>query len=82
MAGEEGVTEAVLRSKITEELQATHVEIEDMSGMYSLASQITPPRPLQHLLPTLLFSYHARNAVQMAFTDGMKVDAARHTLRS
>ncbi|PMD67125.1 bola-like protein [Hyaloscypha bicolor E] len=32
MVGEPGVTEVGLRAKITEQLQATHVEIEDMSG--------------------------------------------------
>ncbi|KAH8779305.1 bola protein [Hyaloscypha finlandica] len=32
MAEESGVTEVGLRAKITEQLQATHVEIEDMSG--------------------------------------------------
>ncbi|KAN0101696.1 bola-like protein [Hyaloscypha variabilis] len=32
MAEESPVTEAGLKAKITEQLQATHVEIEDMSG--------------------------------------------------
>jgi len=32
MAEESGVTEAGLKTKIIEQLQATHVEIEDMSG--------------------------------------------------
>lgn len=36
---ESGVTEESLRTKITEQLQATHVEIEDMSGVYPT----TPP---------------------------------------
>jgi hypothetical protein len=33
MAEESGVTENVLKTKITQQLQATHVEIEDMSGI-------------------------------------------------
>jgi hypothetical protein len=33
MAEASGVTEADLKAKITERLQATHVEIEDMSGI-------------------------------------------------
>jgi hypothetical protein len=32
MAEESGVTEAGLKAKIIERLQATHVDIEDMSG--------------------------------------------------
>ncbi|KAH8590880.1 bola protein [Bisporella sp. PMI_857] len=32
MAEDSGITEAGLKSKLTELLQATHVEIEDMSG--------------------------------------------------
>ena len=35
MAEGPGVTEASLKTKITELLQATHVEIEDMSGTFS-----------------------------------------------
>jgi hypothetical protein len=34
MAEESGVTEDGLKAKITEQLQATHVEIEDMSGIF------------------------------------------------
>jgi hypothetical protein len=34
MAEESGVTEAGLKAKIIEQLQATHVEIEDMSGIF------------------------------------------------
>jgi len=34
MAEESGVTEAGLRTKLADELQATHVEIEDMSGTF------------------------------------------------
>lgn len=34
MAEESGVSEAGLKAKITEQLQATHVEIEDMSGIF------------------------------------------------
>jgi hypothetical protein len=33
MAEASGVTEADLKAKIIEQLQATHVEIEDMSGI-------------------------------------------------
>jgi hypothetical protein len=33
MAEESGVTEAGLKTKIIEQLQATHVKIEDMSGI-------------------------------------------------
>ena len=39
MAEESGVTEAGLKTKIVEVLQATHVEIEDMSGISA------PPYP-------------------------------------
>lgn len=42
------VTEASLKIKITEQLQATHVAIEDMSG--------TAPLPLHALLPLDIFS--------------------------
>jgi hypothetical protein len=34
MAEESGVTEAGLKAKIVEQLQATHVDIEDMSGIF------------------------------------------------
>ena len=34
MAEESGVTEAGLRTKLADVLQATHVEIEDMSGTF------------------------------------------------
>jgi hypothetical protein len=34
MAEESGVTETGLKAKIIEQLQATHVEIEDMSGIF------------------------------------------------
>lgn len=43
MAEESGVTEVGLRAKITEQLQATHVEIEDMSGISApLCPSIVP----------------------------------------
>ncbi len=38
MAEASGVTEDVLKEKITHELQAVHVEIEDMSGICSFIS--------------------------------------------
>jgi hypothetical protein len=31
-----GVTAETLKTKITEQLEATHVEVEDLSGEYSL----------------------------------------------
>jgi len=40
MAEESGVTEASLKAKITDLLQATYIDIEDMSGIG------TPPLPL------------------------------------
>ncbi len=40
MAEESGVTEAGLKATLTEKLEATHVEIEDMSGTH------TNPLPL------------------------------------
>lgn len=40
MADPSGVTEASLKSKLIELLQATHVEIEDMSGT---STPTTPP---------------------------------------
>jgi hypothetical protein len=39
MAEAQGVTEAALKEKLAASLGATHVEIEDMSGMYPA----TPP---------------------------------------
>jgi len=45
MAEDSGVTEAGLKSKLGELLQATHVEIEDMSGTL-LPHQTNPPPPL------------------------------------
>lgn len=44
MAEESGVTEAGLKAKITEQLQATHVEIEDMSGIYCPTIPLHCPR--------------------------------------
>jgi len=41
MAEESGVTEASLKAKIADLLQATYIEIEDMSGTYPA---IAPPR--------------------------------------
>jgi hypothetical protein len=38
MAKASGVTEDGLKEKITQELQAVHVEIEDMSGISSFIS--------------------------------------------
>jgi hypothetical protein len=35
MAEGSGITEVALKEKITAQLQATHVEIEDMSGMFT-----------------------------------------------
>jgi hypothetical protein len=35
MSAESGVTDAGLKSKIIEKLQAIHVEIEDMSGSFA-----------------------------------------------
>jgi hypothetical protein len=45
MAEASGVTEASLKTKITELLQATHVEIEDMSGPPHYPSS----HPLAHI---------------------------------
>ena len=36
MADPSGVTEADLRAKLIEKLEATHVDIEDMSGTFEL----------------------------------------------
>ena len=49
MADSSGVTEATIKAKIIEQLQATHVEIEDMSGN---GPAIAPPtsKPHQQLL--------------------------------
>ncbi len=40
MAEASGVTETGLKEKITQELQALHVEIQDMSGISSLHLQL------------------------------------------
>jgi hypothetical protein len=37
MAADSGVTEDGLKTKITDLLQATYVDIEDMSGIYAYA---------------------------------------------
>ena len=44
MAEESGVTENVLKTKITQQLQATHVEIEDMSGILCPTMPLHCPR--------------------------------------
>src|SRR5271166_5817551 len=46
MAEESGVTEAGLKATLTEKLQATHVEIEDMSG-----TSFLPCAPPAHVCP-------------------------------
>jgi hypothetical protein len=50
MAESPAITEGVLKMKITELLQALHVEIEDMSGISPSLYLTPPPQKLDHKL--------------------------------
>jgi hypothetical protein len=50
---EAGVSGDDLKAKIISQLQATHVEVEDMSGTY-IFCPTTPPFPLYTRLPVSL----------------------------
>lgn len=65
MAEDSGVTEAGLKAKITEQLQASHVQIEDMSGMFvpcvlSVVFGFYPTMPLHCPVQFLTLAIHAR----------------------
>jgi hypothetical protein len=55
MAEASGVTEELLKTKLADLLQATYVEIEDMSGMTGI-SGISAPLPLLRSPFSFLYS--------------------------
>lgn len=63
MAEQPGITEEALKVKITESLQATHVEIEDMSGLSSSSFQNIP---LQPRYPTASFLFYGSSWTSVA----------------
>jgi stress-induced morphogen len=82
MAEESGVTENVLRTKITQQLQATHVEIEDMSGILCPTMPLHCPRLDRNILAEISTGGcgQAFSAIIVSPLFEKKTSLARHRL--